>query len=410
MILTNTKNTILLSLACSVILSVNVSQAAELVQFSNGSVADADDVNHNFTELATRIQNQSASTGPMGPAGAQGIQGVQGIQGEAGPAGATGSRGLTGAAGPLSGLSCADGEVAVSSAGSWLCGDSGNGSASSAGAVTVHVGNTPDNSWQSWSGSGVSSEISVSTPESSVGILSSNIDEVSLSGVFRYIDPDNDSIQSVRPYNFVLNTVKLGNWVDDIRVAKLGAVDVPVVLLPRSDEYKSYESGRTYALEPIVLKRNNRTQNNNAFLWWQERGSVSAADNIVFEIYIDFRGGQNIYATYNFRNCVPISWKVQGDEEQLSIQCTLLQIEFADNTYAVVDWVNSIMSGSGSAYRDMIVNTSQREFAFSSSIPVRYVLPVLGIGVSSDAVTHEFSFQPNNIDILEQQGGTDLPQ
>ena len=82
-------------------------QAAELVQFSNGNIADANQVNANFTELATRIQTHSETAGP---AGSNGVAGAAGATGPAGPAGADGVAGATGPVGPA-GTNGADGSA-----------------------------------------------------------------------------------------------------------------------------------------------------------------------------------------------------------------------------------------------------------------------------------------------------------
>jgi len=77
--------------------------AAPLIVFSNGNVADANDVNANFTELETRINTISLTPGPKGDTGATGPQGIQGLTGADGATGATGPQGiqgLTGATGP----------------------------------------------------------------------------------------------------------------------------------------------------------------------------------------------------------------------------------------------------------------------------------------------------------------------
>lgn len=88
-----------LSVACLSML-VGVSQAAPLISFSNGTVADADDVNANFTELETRINAIPAGdAGPQGPAGPAGPMGATGMVGPAGPAGSTGPQGPAGANG-----------------------------------------------------------------------------------------------------------------------------------------------------------------------------------------------------------------------------------------------------------------------------------------------------------------------
>jgi len=65
--------------------------------FVNGNLANADEVNANFEELAHRIVNIPA--GPQGPAGADGAVGAAGPQGPAGADGAAGAAGPQGAAG-----------------------------------------------------------------------------------------------------------------------------------------------------------------------------------------------------------------------------------------------------------------------------------------------------------------------
>lgn len=81
-------------------------QAAGLNSFTNGSVANATDVNNNFTYLDDRITNISLTPGPTGPqgpiglTGSQGTPGVNGQNGLNGLDGATGSAGATGPQGP----------------------------------------------------------------------------------------------------------------------------------------------------------------------------------------------------------------------------------------------------------------------------------------------------------------------
>ena len=80
-------------------LVVGVSQAAPLIPFDNGNVADANDVNTNFTELETRINTISLTPGPAGPQGLAGADGATGLQGPAGPIGPQGPSGADGATG-----------------------------------------------------------------------------------------------------------------------------------------------------------------------------------------------------------------------------------------------------------------------------------------------------------------------
>ena len=78
--------------------------------FTNGTPADADQVNANFSAVVTQIselatsgvQGPQGETGPQGPqgdTGSQGPQGLQGLTGATGSTGAQGPQGLTGATG-----------------------------------------------------------------------------------------------------------------------------------------------------------------------------------------------------------------------------------------------------------------------------------------------------------------------
>jgi hypothetical protein len=79
--------------------------------FTSGTPARAEDVNANFSALATAVNGVAANVtalqstiatlppGPQGPAGPQGAAGPAGATGPAGPVGATGATGATGAAG-----------------------------------------------------------------------------------------------------------------------------------------------------------------------------------------------------------------------------------------------------------------------------------------------------------------------
>ena len=73
--------------------------------FQNGTPANADQVNQNFSALAEAIDNIPAGpegpAGPMGPPGPRGAQGPQGPEGPAGPAGAQGPQGAIGPVGPI---------------------------------------------------------------------------------------------------------------------------------------------------------------------------------------------------------------------------------------------------------------------------------------------------------------------
>jgi len=94
--------TMLVALGLGLVLPANVLAVGPQVQhqFTNGTPANADQVNANFQELADRIsdipaglqgpegpQGPVGATGPQGPQGDQGPQGVQGPEGPQGPAG-----------------------------------------------------------------------------------------------------------------------------------------------------------------------------------------------------------------------------------------------------------------------------------------------------------------------------------
>ena len=63
---------------------VGIAQAAPLVVFSNGGVADANDVNANFNELGARIETISLTPGADGANGTNGAAGAAGNDGAAG--------------------------------------------------------------------------------------------------------------------------------------------------------------------------------------------------------------------------------------------------------------------------------------------------------------------------------------
>ena len=99
---------VLTILSVCISLIVTPVQADDLTVFSNGKVADANEVNANFNELETRIKTISLTPGETGAVGAQGIQGspgftgatgAQGIQGSPGDAGTNGTNGTNGEAG-----------------------------------------------------------------------------------------------------------------------------------------------------------------------------------------------------------------------------------------------------------------------------------------------------------------------
>jgi len=96
--------TMLVALGLGLVLPANVLAVGPQVQhqFTNGTPANADQVNANFQELADRIsdipaglqgpegpQGPVGATGPQGPQGDQGPQGVQGPEGPQGPAGSS---------------------------------------------------------------------------------------------------------------------------------------------------------------------------------------------------------------------------------------------------------------------------------------------------------------------------------
>ncbi|WP_455208693.1 collagen-like triple helix repeat-containing protein [Kaarinaea lacus] len=81
----------------SLVLSLSLASlanAAPLVTFSNGSKTNADDVNFNFNELATRID--AIPAGPPGPQGIPGQDGANGLNGDNGADGRDGAPGPKG--------------------------------------------------------------------------------------------------------------------------------------------------------------------------------------------------------------------------------------------------------------------------------------------------------------------------
>lgn len=375
----NTKNLIMLALLASLSLATGMLHAAELVQFSNGSIADANDVNHNFNELAARIQNQTGATGPQGEAG------------------------------PLSGLNCKDGEVALASGGSWVCGSSGStGAPVPVGErVRVTIGGIIDDNWQSWTGARANNNYTFVNDGSSTNLtvtgINSNpaslIDEVNLRGVFNFVDAG--GLREVTPANFSVSSSKLGNWTDAVVSAELGAVKISKSLVT-GDLNSQYMQGSA-TLAPVILKR-KANNDPDAYNWYQEVAqgiTLTSMAELTFEIYED-ASRTNRYVTYRFSRCIPSGWQRLGNEEQLSLICGNLVMDFA-NASPVTDWVNTILA-FGERNPGIIVDTATHRYDFGSSVATAYVLPVLGVDLSG-AITQQFSFQSNVFRVTGQTSG-----
>jgi hypothetical protein len=111
----NSKPAIAIFSVCFTLMTASV-QAADLVQFSNGNIADADDVNANFNELEARIETITLTPGAVGTqgiAGTNGINGANGVAGADGPQGIQGDTGLQGIAGPAGADSMVAGPVGL---------------------------------------------------------------------------------------------------------------------------------------------------------------------------------------------------------------------------------------------------------------------------------------------------------
>jgi hypothetical protein len=91
---------------------VGIAQAAPLVVFSNGGVADANDVNANFNELGARIETISLTPGADGANGANGANGAAGADGIAGTAGTDGTSCTVAQGEGFANISCGSGTMA----------------------------------------------------------------------------------------------------------------------------------------------------------------------------------------------------------------------------------------------------------------------------------------------------------
>ena len=371
----NTKNLIMLGLSTSLSLATGMLHAAELVQFSNGSIADANDVNHNFNELAARIQNQTGATGPQGEAG------------------------------PLSSLNCKDGEVALANGGSWVCGSSGSTAAPVpvGERIRLTVGGVVDNNWQSWAGFNIRNTYTFvnNTDRGFSGIVTADashfIEEVNVRGAFNFMDAG--SLREVSPANFSVFSLKLSNWASGVIAANLGAVKIAKAVSGSSPsgivQYVQVVAG--VKLEPVVLKR-KVDADLSVYNWYLDVASGTPnTDDLRVEVYED-ASRANVYVAYNFTGCVPSDWKIVGDEEEVSLTCSSVSIDFA-NSSPVTDWVSGILTTGNDIYKSIIVDTATRRYDLASSnTPTAYVLPVLGVDLSG-AITQQFSFQPNDFNV-----------
>jgi hypothetical protein len=137
----NSKPAFVIPIVCFTLMVASV-QAADLVQFNNGNIADADDVNANFNELETRIETITLTPGPVGPAstvaGPTGPAGAASIvAGPTGPAGAAST--VAGPTGPAGAASTVAGPTGPAGAASTVAGPKG---AAGLGAVVFNTAPT----------------------------------------------------------------------------------------------------------------------------------------------------------------------------------------------------------------------------------------------------------------------------
>jgi hypothetical protein len=149
----NSKPAIAILSVCFTLMVTSV-QAADLVQFSNGNIADADDVNANFNELETRIETISLTPGATGATGADSV-----VAGPTGPAGAdstvAGPTGPAGAdstvAGPTGPAGAAGTSCTVAQGQGFANISCGGGTIASVSDGTTAIGNTVGD-MQYWDG------------------------------------------------------------------------------------------------------------------------------------------------------------------------------------------------------------------------------------------------------------------
>jgi len=377
----NIKKVLIIS---SMTLFLNVSNAAELVQFSNGNVADANEINANFNELATRIQSQAATVGATGP------------------------KGDTGAAGPLAYLKCSDGEVAVASGGNWVCALSVNGASLPTGNISVQLDGVDQPSWQSWSGGRGGATY---TAAATVGGQSStSLDEVTLYGSLSD-GMGNPLLQS----NFRVVSNELGNWTSGISKFESGAI-----VLPTTDGQNSSLNYTTYATvgirpEPFVLRSsytNSSSAAGVAYSWWSTSVGGGAQRDDISIVLLDTN--LNDVISYDYISCVPIAWRFDGVEEELTIQCDKMT---SPSGYGrIMEWVNTISVVTGlnvprdiSVIEDLGGKRGKKKYNYMNSIPTRYEPPVLDISRTSSPATAAFTFRPNGFNVTDALV-TDAPQ
>ncbi len=422
-------------------LFLNVSNAAGLVQFSNGNIADANEINANFNELATRIQKQAVTVGTagakgdtgaqgvMGPAGPQGKQGLDGFTGATGSSGPQGVSGLPGAAGPLSSLKCTDGEVAVANGGDWVCALSGNGASLPKGNISVQIAGVDHPVWQSWSGGG-----GTNTPygDSSNRINSNDLNEVTLYGSL------SDGVgNSLLQSNFKVVNRQLGSWVTGVSTVDVGALVLPTQAFPTGFGGITQFSTAGYKLEPIVLRSSYKSSsssataqyNSAAYDWWKRQGQWCSSGDDACSVVIKLYGNnQNRVIVYAFSQCTPVGWMFDGTEEELTLQCDAITVT-TDNgvidilSGSLADWINAFSNAYvASGWMQNLVPNLPRDITiiagtgkqkmninYVNSILTRYDFPVLDASRTSSPVTAAFSFRPNDFNV-SYGVVTDAPQ
>jgi len=193
--------------------------------------------------------------------------------------------------------------------------------------------------------------------------------------------------------------------------------------------------------DSIVLRSSYRDSNPNnstashwssaAYQWSQDpRGFCGMNVNSnSCDIRIDLLDASlNEVHSYNFYRCLPVNWKFDGVEEELTLQCDFMRLSnFDTGTMGISLWLDSILetyeqnrsyldpgfSPADTLPRDIAVAVVAGKLNLNSNyinvIPTRYTFPVLDVSATSSAATVAFSFRPNDFNVT-QGSVTDAPQ
>ncbi|MBU0480191.1 MAG: collagen-like protein [Proteobacteria bacterium] len=367
------------------------------------------------------------------------LKGDAGATGATGPQGNTGPPGPPGASGPLANLICANGQVAVFSGSSWVCGDMGSTSASTptgleclsqtsgfltggttGGTIgtaalaprpdqytrisgfTVEVmpgASGPDQTWSDICGGIVTVEqLSGGVGQFPGGHQTTgrkDITELYLTGPAGG-GGDPRSVRSKIFTSDFSTDLYQGAAVANITISPL---IIPAIRIasPRFPDWYEYQPGPPQPVQ-IVMEA-NVVPGESQEMWWQDvlQGRAMRKDVVVYA----YEPADPLIPalSYEFRDCSPTAFSQYPGWEKISLGCAVSRI--STKRRYLDPWLDAVLTGRAGDYlRDMIVTflnqdgTDNSMKEYRDVFPTAYYFPKFNALETDMEARETYSFQP----------------